>query len=131
MPLALLALAIGAFGIGTTEFVIMGVCCPRSRTTSASSSRPPAGSSPATPSASSSARRCSPRWARKVSRKKMLMFLMGLFIVGNTLSAVAPTFGLMLIGRVVASPAHGAFFGIDSVVAADLVAPTRGPPRYP
>jgi DHA1 family inner membrane transport protein len=61
----------------------------------------------------------------KVSRKKMLMFLMGLFIVGNALSAVAPTFGQVLIGRVVASLAHGAFFGIGSVVAADLVAPHK------
>ncbi|MZD08270.1 MFS transporter, partial [Streptomyces sp. SID5785] len=61
----------------------------------------------------------------KVSRKKMLMALMALFVVGNTLSALAPTFGLMLAGRVVASLAHGAFFGIGSVVAADLVAPQK------
>ncbi|BFO22965.1 hypothetical protein SHKM778_93530 [Streptomyces sp. KM77-8] len=61
----------------------------------------------------------------KVSRKRMLMVLMGLFIVGNLLSALAPTFGLMLAGRVVASLAHGAFFGIGSVVAADLVAPDK------
>jgi DHA1 family inner membrane transport protein len=55
----------------------------------------------------------------------MLMFLMGLFVVGNALSAFAPSFGVMLIGRVVASLAHGAFFGIGSVVAADLVAPDK------
>lgn len=61
----------------------------------------------------------------KVSRKKMLMFLMTLFVIGNTLSAFAPSFGVMLIGRIVASLAHGAFFGIGSVVAADLVAPEK------
>ncbi len=61
----------------------------------------------------------------KISRKRMLMLLMGLFVVGNLLSALAPTFGLMLAGRVVASLAHGAFFGIGSVVAADLVAPDK------
>ncbi|MGX1248229.1 DHA1 family inner membrane transport protein [Streptomyces ambofaciens] len=61
----------------------------------------------------------------RVSRKKMLMFLMGLFIAGNALSAAAPSFGLMLTGRIVASLAHGAFFGIGSVVAADLVAPQK------
>lgn len=61
----------------------------------------------------------------KVSRKRMLMVLMGLFIAGNVLSAVAPVFGVMLMGRVVASLAHGAFFGIGSVVAADLVAPAK------
>jgi DHA1 family inner membrane transport protein len=61
----------------------------------------------------------------KVSRKRMLMLLMGLFIIGNLLSAVAPAFAVMLIGRVVASLAHGAFFGIGSVVAADLVDPDK------
>ncbi len=61
----------------------------------------------------------------KISRKRMLMLLMGLFVVGNLLSALAPAFGLMLAGRVVASLAHGAFFGIGSVVAADLVAPDK------
>ncbi|MER5736823.1 MFS transporter [Streptomyces sp. NPDC002262] len=124
MPLALLALAIGAFGIGTTEFVIMGVL-PQV-----------AGDFGVTiPTAG---------WlvsgyalgvvvgaplltvlGTRVSRKKMLMALMALFVVGNTLSALAPTFGLMLAGRVVASLAHGAFFGIGSVVAADLVAPQK------
>ncbi|WP_299536873.1 MFS transporter [uncultured Streptomyces sp.] len=124
MPLALLALAIGAFGIGTTEFVIMGVL-PRV-----------AGDFGVTiPTAG---------WlvtgyalgvvlgaplltvlGTRVSRKKMLMFLMVLFVVGNTLSAVAPVFGVMLVGRIVASLAHGAFFGIGSVVAAQLVAPEK------
>ncbi|MFE2265192.1 MFS transporter, partial [Streptomyces griseosporeus] len=121
MPLALLALAIGAFGIGTTEFVIMGVLPEVADDFGVSI--PTAG------------------WlvsgyalgvvfgaplltvlGTKVSRKKMLMFLMALFVAGNALSALAPAFGLMLAGRIVASLAHGAFFGIGSVVAADLVA---------
>lgn len=121
MPLALLALAIGAFGIGTTEFVIMGVLPQVAGEFGVSI--PAAG------------------WlvsgyalgvligapiltvlGTKVSRKKMLLFLMGVFVVGNALSAAAPTFALMLLGRVVASFAHGAFFGIGSVVAAGLVA---------
>ncbi|GAB7189200.1 MFS transporter [Kitasatospora sp. Ki12] len=55
----------------------------------------------------------------------MLMLLMGLFVVGNLLSAVAPNFPLMLAGRIVTSLAHGAFFGIGSVVAAELVAPEK------
>ncbi|MFE7357816.1 MFS transporter [Streptomyces sp. NPDC057543] len=124
MPLALLALAIGAFGIGTTEFVIMGVL-PQV-----------AGDFGVTIPAAG--------WlvsgyalgvvfgaplltvlGTKVSRKKMLMFLMTLFVIGNALSAIAPSFGVMLIGRIVASLAHGAFFGIGSVVAAGLVAPEK------
>ncbi|MEV7420462.1 MFS transporter [Streptomyces sp. NPDC089919] len=124
MPLALLALAIGAFGIGTTEFVIMGLL-PQVAT-DFDVSIPTAGllvtgyalgvvaGAPLMTALGT-----------KVSRKRMLMLLMGLFVLGNLLSAVAPAFGLMLAGRVVASLAHGAFFGIGAVVAAELVAPER------
>ncbi|MDI3420530.1 MFS transporter [Streptomyces luteolus] len=124
MPLALLALAIGAFGIGTTEFVIMGLLPQVAADFDVSI--PLAGylvtgyalgvvlGAPLMTALGT-----------KISRKRMLMLLMGLFIVGNILSALAPAFGVMLAGRVVASLAHGAFFGIGSVVAADLVAPEK------
>ncbi|MDT0463196.1 MFS transporter [Streptomyces gibsoniae] len=124
MPLALLALAIGAFGIGTTEFVIMGVLPEVAGDFGVSI--PTAGllvtgyalgvmlGAPIMTALGT-----------KISRKRMLMVLMGLFIIGNLISAVAPVFGLMLLGRVVASLAHGAFFGIGSVVAAELVAPEK------
>ncbi|MEU6279666.1 MFS transporter [Streptomyces sp. NPDC047028] len=124
MPLALLALAIGAFGIGTTEFVIMGLLPEVAGDFGVSI--PTAGllvtgyalgvliGAP-----------LMTVLGTKVSRKRMLMLLMGLFIVGNLLSAVAQTFAVMLAGRVIASLAHGAFFGIGSVVAADVVAPHK------
>ncbi|MFI9580817.1 MFS transporter [Streptomyces sp. NPDC052236] len=124
MPLALLALAIGAFGIGTTEFVIMGLLPEVAADFGVSI--PMAGylvtgyalgvvlGAP-----------LMTVLGTRISRKRMLMLLMGLFIAGNLLSAVAPVFGVMLAGRVVASLAHGAFFGIGSVVAADLVAPEK------
>jgi len=124
MPLALLAVAVGAFGIGTTEFVIMGLL-PQVGT-DLGVSVPTAGylvtgyalgvviGAP-----------IMTVLGTKISRKNMLMLLMGLFILGNIISAVAPVFFVMLIGRVVASLAHGAFFGIGSVVAAELVAPQR------
>ncbi|APY87388.1 MFS transporter [Streptomyces alfalfae] len=124
MPLALLALAIGAFGIGTTEFVIMGLLPEVAGDFGVSI--PTAGflvtgyalgvvlGAP-----------LMTVLGTKISRKRMLMLLMGLFVVGNVLSAVAPAFGVMLAGRVVASLAHGAFFGIGSVVAAELVAPEK------
>ncbi|MEV5539869.1 MFS transporter [Saccharopolyspora shandongensis] len=124
MPLALLALAIGAFGIGTTEFVIMGVLPQVAGEFDVSI--PAAGwlvSGYALGVVSGAP--ILTVLGTKVSRKKMLLFLMGVFIVGNALSAAAPTFGVMLIGRVVASFAHGAFFGIGSVVAAGLVAPEK------
>ncbi|MFJ8076324.1 MFS transporter [Streptomyces sp. NPDC096176] len=124
MPLALLALAVGAFGIGTTEFVIMGLLPEVA--TDYGVSIPTAGllvtgyalgvvlGAPLMTALGT-----------RVTRKRMLMLLMGLFIAGNLLSALAPDFGMMLTGRVVASLAHGAFFGIGSVVAADLVAPHK------
>jgi len=124
MPLALLALAIGAFGIGTTEFVITGLLPEVAG--SFGVSIPTAGL--LVTGYALGVMFGAPLMAvlgTKVSRKRMLMLLMGLFIAGNLLSAVAPTFAVMLIGRVVASLTHGAFFGIGSVVAADLVASDR------
>ncbi|MEU6735551.1 MFS transporter [Streptomyces physcomitrii] len=124
MPLALLALAVGAFGIGTTEFVIMGLLPEVAEDFGVSI--PSAGllvtgyalgvviGAPLMTALGT-----------KISRKRMLMLLMGLFIAGNTLSALAPSFELMLAGRIVASLAHGAFFGIGAVVAAELVAPEK------
>src|SRR5882757_8817215 len=124
MPLALLALAIGAFGIGTTEFVIMGLLPQAAADFGVSV--PTAGllvtgyalgvviGAP-----------LMTVLGTKVPRKRMLMLLMGLFIAGNLLSAVAPTFSVMLIGLVIDSLAHGAFFGIGSVVAAEMVAPDK------
>ncbi|WP_318199401.1 MFS transporter [Streptomyces sp. SCL15-4] len=124
MPLALLALAIGAFGIGTTEFVIMGLLPEIAGDYGVSI--PTAGllvtgyaigvviGAP-----------LMTVLGTRVGRKTMLIWLMGLFVAGNLLSALAPSFGVMLAGRIVASLAHGAFFGIGSVVAADLVAPDK------
>ncbi|WP_328535438.1 MFS transporter [Streptomyces sp. NBC_00344] len=124
MPLALLALAIGAFGIGTTEFVIMGllpdvasdfgVSVPTAGFLVTGYALGVVAGAP-----------LMTVLGTKVPRKRMLMLLMGLFIAGNLVSALAPTFGLMLTGRVIAALAHGAFFGIGSVVAADVVAPEK------
>jgi DHA1 family inner membrane transport protein len=55
----------------------------------------------------------------------VLIGLLVLFIVGNLLSAIAPTYGLLLVGRVVAALCHGAYFGVGAVVAADMVAENR------
>ncbi|MFF7388834.1 MFS transporter [Streptomyces scabiei] len=124
MPLALLALAIGAFGIGTTEFVIMGVLPEVADDFDVSI---PAAGFLVTGYALGVVLGAPIMTAlgTRVSRKRMLMLLMVLFILGNLLSTLAPAYSVMLLGRVVASLAHGAFFGIGSVVAADLVAPDR------
>lgn len=124
MPLALLALAIGAFGIGTTEFVVMGLLPDIAGTFG--TSIPTAGllvTGYALGVAAGGP--VMTALGTRIPRKRMLMLLMALFVVGNALTALAPTFGLTVVGRIVASLTHGAFFGIGSVVAADLVAPQR------
>jgi DHA1 family inner membrane transport protein len=120
MPAALLALAIGAFGIGTTEFVIMGLLPEVA--TDFGVSIPSAGllisgyalgvvvGAPLLTAIGS-----------KVSRKTVLVALMGVFIAGNLVSALAPSYGVLMTGRIVAALSHGAFFGVGSVVAASLV----------
>lgn len=124
MPLALLALAIGAFGIGTTEFAVMGLLPDMA-----------AGFGVSIPLAGYATTLYAlgvvigaplmTTLGTRFTRKQMLMLLMGLFIVGNLLTAVAPNFGIMLAGRIVAAFTHGAFFGIGALVAADLVAPEK------
>ncbi|SED32929.1 MFS transporter, DHA1 family, arabinose polymer transporter [Amycolatopsis tolypomycina] len=124
MPAALLALAISAFGIGTTEFVIMGLLPEVA-----------AGFGVSIPAAGLLISGYAlgvvvgapllTALASRVPRKTVLVALMGLFIAGNVLSALAPSYGLLMTGRIVAALSHGAFFGVGSVVAASLVAPAK------
>lgn len=61
----------------------------------------------------------------KFNRKNLLIAIMISFIVGNTISALAPTFMILLFGRIVTALSHGLFMTIASVVAADVVAPNK------
>lgn len=120
----LLALAISAFSIGTTEFVMAGVLPDIAK--SFAVSIPVAGwlmtgyavgvlvSAPILTAATI-----------RIPRKYVLTGLMGLFIIGNVLSALAPTYSILMLGRVISALCHGAFFGIGSVVAADAVTPNK------
>ncbi|MGW1836180.1 MFS transporter [Streptomyces sp. NPDC002067] len=120
MPLALLALAISAFGIGTTEFVMMGLL--PNVADDLGTSVPTAGylvsayalgvviGAPLLTALGS-----------RVPRKPMLVALMALFTAGNLASALATDFPLLVAGRLLAGLPHGAFFGIGAVVAARLV----------
>ncbi|MGK5631818.1 MFS transporter [Streptomyces sp. URMC 123] len=124
MPLALLALAISAFGIGTTEFVMMGLL--PNVADDLGTSVPTAGylvsayalgvviGAPLLTALGS-----------RVPRKRMLVLLMAVFTVGNLASALAPGYGTLVAGRVLAGLPHGAFFGVGAVVAARLVAEGR------
>jgi DHA1 family inner membrane transport protein len=124
LPIAILALAIAAFAIGSTEFTIIGLLPEVAGDLDVSI--PTAGllvsgyaigvviGAPLMTAAGT-----------KVRRHHMLLGLMAVFTVGNVLSAVAPSYGLLLLSRVLSALPHGAFFGIASVVAAELVPPAQ------
>ncbi|QDR36458.1 MFS transporter, partial [Pseudomonas aeruginosa] len=124
MPASLLVLALSAFAIGTTEFVIMGllpqvagdlrVSIPSAGWLISGYAFAVAFGAPLMAMATA-----------RLERKKALLALMGIFIVGNLLCAVAANYGLLMLARIVTALCHGAFFGIGSVVAASLVAPNR------
>ncbi len=124
---AIAALALGAFGIGLTEFVVVGLLGPLSQDLHVSI--PTAGllitgyaasvaiGAPIITLAGS-------RLPRK-TMLIMLIMLMSLFIIGNVLAAIAPGYGVLLAGRIIAALCHGAFMGIGPIMAANLVAPER------
>ncbi|WP_020668298.1 MFS transporter [Amycolatopsis nigrescens] len=120
MPIALLALAVGAFGIGTTEFVMMGVLPQAAADFGVSI--PTAGylisgyalgvvvGAPLLTAA-----------AVRLPRKTMLLAMMALFTVGNLLFALSPNQEFGVAFRFLAGLPHGAFFGAGAVVASSLV----------
>lgn len=124
MPLALLVLALSSFAIGTTEFVIMGLLPEVAADLSVTI--PEAGwlvtgyalavALGAPIMAISTA---------KLKRRSALIMLMAFFIAGNLLCAIAPNYWVLMIARIVTALCHGAFFGIGSIVAANLVSEDR------
>lgn len=124
MPLGLIALAIGAFGIGLTEFVIMGLL-PEVATdfgvTEATAGWLISGYALSVVVGALGLTAATTR----LPRKPVLLGLVVLFIAGNALTAVAPDYSVAMMGRIIAALCHGAFFGIGAVVAADLVAPEK------
>lgn len=124
MPLALLALAVVAFGIGTTEFVTMGLLPQIADGVGVSV--PHAGNlvSAYAIGVVIGAPLLTGLGAR-IPHKKLLLLLAGLFVVGNTASALAPCYGTLFAARVLAGLPHGALFGVGAVVASRLVAPER------
>lgn len=121
---SLLALAAGAFGIGVTEFAPMGML--PSIAADLHISIPVAGllvsayaigvviGAPLMTLTTG-----------RVDRRALLIALMGIFTLGNLLSALASGYWMLMAARIVTSFNHGAFFGVGSVVAASLVAPDK------
>ena len=124
MPISLFALALAAFAIGTSEFVIMGLLPDLSRDLHVSI--PGAGllvtgyamgvviGAPIMAMATA-----------RMPRRAALLCLMSAYAVGNLLCAISPSYGLLMAARVATALCHGAFFGIGSIVAAELVPPAK------
>lgn len=122
--LALAALALGTFAIGTTEFVAMGVLPQIAGGISVSI--PTAGhvisayalgvvvGAPLLAGAGA-----------RFPRRSLLIGLMIAYAVGNLLSALAPSYELLMLGRFVSGLPHGAYFGVAALAAADLAGPGR------
>jgi len=124
MPVALFALAIGAFGIGLTEFVIAGILPQIASdfgvdipTAGLMATIYALGVFVGAPILTV--------LGAKVPRKTMLIGLALIFTLGNVLTALAPSFPIALAGRILTAFNHGTFFGIGSIIAASLVARDR------
>ena len=124
MNLPLLALAVAAFGIGTTEFVIMGllpevatdlgVTIPAAGMLVSAYALGVAVGGPVLAVATA-----------RMPRKTTLAWLMALFILGNIGCALTPSYGWLMVARVLTSFCHAAFFGIGAVVATQVVEPHK------
>jgi DHA1 family inner membrane transport protein len=122
LRLAILALALGGFGIGTNEFVAMGLLPDIAA--SLHVTEPIAGhvisayalgvviGAPVIAALSA-----------RVSRKVLLLSLMTVFTLGNVATVFAPTYGVLVAARFVSGLPHGAFFGVAALVAARLLGP--------
>ncbi|MAF15267.1 MAG: MFS sugar transporter [Marinomonas sp.] len=120
MPIALLALTLSAFAIGTTEFVIVGLVPTIAQDLSVS--LPSAGllvslyalgvaiGAPVLTALTG-------RWPRK----HVLLSVMTLFVIGNVLAWMAPSYGSLITARILTGLAHGVFFSIGSTIATGLV----------
>lgn len=123
-PVALWTLVIGAFAIGMTEFVIMGLLPEVARDVNSSIA---------------AAGQLITGYALgvavggpilvlityKMSQKNLLMLLMVIFILGNLMSTIASSYGVLMASRLLTSLAHGSFFGVGAIMAASLVEHSR------
>lgn len=124
MPLALFALTIAAYAIGTTEFVIIGLLPTVANDLHIT--LPLAGlivsvyalgvtfGAPILTALTG-----------RIERKPLLLGLMGLFILGNSAAALSPSYEMLLVARVISAFAHGVFFSVGATIAAGLVAEDR------
>lgn len=124
MPLALFALTIAAYAIGTTEFVIvgllptvaddLGITLPLAGLIVSIYALGVTFGAPVLTALTG-----------RTERKPLLLGLMALFVAGNTMAALSPTYEMLLVARVLSAFAHGVFFSVGATIAAELVPENR------
>jgi multidrug resistance protein len=122
--LALLALAVSAFAIGTTEFISVGLLPLISNDLNISVTTAgltvtlyALGVTFGAPILTS--------LTTKIPRKALLLWIMVVFIIGNTIAATSSSVEILLIARIISALSHGVFMSIGSTIAADVVPPNR------
>ncbi|MFC4810174.1 MFS transporter [Paenibacillus sp. GCM10023250] len=122
--LPLLSLTLGAFAIGMTEFVIMGILPNVADDLRVSISAAgqlitmyALGVAVGAPILTV--------LTHRIPQKQLLCFLMGLFILGNAISVFAPNYAVLMGARLLTALTHGTFFGVGAVIASGLVAPEK------
>lgn len=123
-PLSLLVLTLGAFAIGMTEFIIMGLLPNVASDLGVTISQAgqlitsyALGVAIGAPVLTV--------FTHRLPQKKLLVILMGIFIFGNAVSVIAPTYPLLIMARVLTAFAHGTFLGVGTIIAARLVRPEK------
>ena len=118
--LALIALSLGGFGIGLTEFVIAGLLTEVSSDLGVSITTAGHLVGAYALAVVPGALIITP-FLMKKPPKHALLLLLTFFVIGNILSAWAPSYAVMFSGRIIAALAHGGYFGIGAVLASSLV----------
>ncbi|QMV42052.1 MFS transporter [Cohnella cholangitidis] len=123
-PVSLLSLTVGAFAIGMTEFVIMGILPNVAEDLNVTISAAgqlitmyALGVAVGAPILTV--------LTHRIPQKKLLILLMLLFIAGNGVSVIAPNYAVLMGARVLTALTHGTFFGVGAVIAANLVRPDK------
>ncbi|MGG1519146.1 MFS transporter [Paenibacillus oryzisoli] len=123
-PISLLSLTVGAFAIGMTEFVIMGILPGVADSLHVSISQAgqlitgyALGVAFGAPILA--------MLTHRLPQKRLLIVLMLIFVLGNGLAAAAPNYSIVMLARLITALAHGTFFGVGSVIAASLVRPDK------
>jgi len=124
LPLAIYAMVIGAFAVGADEFIVAGVVQEISEALSVTIGAVGLFESAYAIGVAVGAPLFTVLGLR-IPRRQMLLLSIGVFVVGNLLSALGPTYSVIMAGRLIAATAHGAFLGIAALYAGDLVDPER------